>query len=593
VKTASSAPNFNYGYPAPGPQHPTGQEVMNHVFFLSRSEWKRVREEERFDYLVIGSGFCALAFVERVLRNNPHARILIIERGPFFLAEHFQNLPLPYQHVLGGLSETFPWTLSSRTVGGRFIQWQHGMVPFFGGRSIMWSAWCPRPARDEMAGWPEKLIAAAEEYFDDAERLLNVVPASEIDRDRRAPRPGERPIYALLQEKLTERLRERLGEIRSATRVFPAPLAVGTPELHGVEFEKFSTPGPLLMLLTRQRKLAEQGKGAPLQIVTDCTVTRILQQDGRATALETTQGMVNVGDSKLILAMGTLPPTTLLLHSFPQVRNAGERFTAHFISAVVARVPREDYPFHAGLADLELGAIYLAGVDGKTRGQYHIQITALSDRCPEENAATAARHMPDVVATASPEQICTSEEHVLFVCAVLGELDYRNENNWFRKTEDGDPTTGMLLQVVENENDLSVWDAMDEATFEMLEKVLSPKGARRVEYWHAAPNGSGTWVAERPSVEQIRVPGLVHEGSTLWIGEEDDAVVGLDYRPRGVKNVYVTGGALWPTGASWNPTMVMVAFAQHLADLLTARPAEATALGTRSLEETRTGSALT
>lgn len=593
MKTASSSPNFNYGYPTPGPQNPTGHEVMNHVFFISRSEWKQVREEERFDYIIIGTAFCALGFVDRVLNKNPHARILILERGSFFLPEHFQNLPLPYQQTLGGLSETFPWTLSSKTISNGFIKWQHGMVPFVGGRSTLWSAWCPRPTRDEMKGWPEQVIDVANKYFEHAEKLLNVVSASEIDKGRTTPPSGQRPIFGILQEKLTQRLQEQLSKIDSATRAIPAPLAVGAPRLHGVDFDKFSTPGPLLAIIDKQRKLAQKGKGSPLKVMTDCAVTRILQQDGKATALETTQGIVNIGDSKVILGMGTLPPTTLILNSFPQVKNAGERFTAHFISAVVARVPREDYEFYTEIAELELAAIYMAGVDKKTQGQYHIQLTALSDKNPEENAETAARHMPDVVATASPEQMLTSKDYVIFVCAVLGELDYRNQNNWFRKTDDGDLTTNVLLQVLENENDLSVWDTMDEGTFQALEKVLSPKGESRVEYWHSTPDGSGSWLQKRPSVEQIRVPGLVHEGSTMWIGDDDNAVVGLDYRPKGVENVYVTGASLWPTGASWNPTMTMVGFAQHLADILTEQPTKAEVLGNRSLETTLTYSALT
>jgi choline dehydrogenase-like flavoprotein len=566
---------------------------MNHVFFLSRGEWKRVREEERFDYIVIGSGFCALGFIERIYERNPKARILVIERGPFFLPEHFQNLPLPFQQTLGGLSETFPWTLSARTVGGRYIRWQHGMVPFFGGRSTLWSAWCPRPTREEMEGWPEEVINAANEYFPSAERLLNVVSASEIDKGTTAPPPGVRPVYGVLQERLTRAMEENLGKIPSATRVMAAPLAVGAPRLTGVDFDKFSTPGPMLGVLVQQRQRALAGKGTPLRIVTDCTVSRVLQQQGRATALETTRGVVNVGDAKLILAMGTLPPTTLVLNSFPEVKKAGERFTAHFITAVVARVRREDYDFASEIGELELAAIYMAGLDRGTRGQYHIQLTALSDRDPAKNAETAARHMPDVVATASPEQLHTSEDYVVFVCAVLGELDYRNRDNWFRRMDGADPTTNVLLQVLENDNDLSVWDTMDAGTFDALENVLSPRGKAGVEYWHNHPDGSGSWMAVRPSTEQIRVPALVHEGSTLYIGREREAPVGLDYRLQGVENVFVTGASLWPTGASWNPTMTMVGLAQHLADQLSAVPTEAVVLGEWSLEETHTHSALT
>ena len=152
MKTFASSPNLAYGYPTPGPQTPTPQKVMDHIFFLSEAEWKQAREQGTFDYIIIGSGFCSLAFAERVLMQDPHKKILIVERGPFFLPEHFQNLPLPYQHTLGGLSETFPWTLSARvaTQPSGNIQFQHGMIPFFGGRSIMWSAWCPRPTEQEM-----------------------------------------------------------------------------------------------------------------------------------------------------------------------------------------------------------------------------------------------------------------------------------------------------------------------------------------------------------------------------------------------------------------------------------------------------------
>ncbi len=561
---ASASSNFNGGFPTPGPQTPTGQDVMNHVFFASKTGWKQIREQEQFDYIVIGSGFCALAFIDQVYRNAPHARVLVLERGPFFLPEHFQNLPLPYAGVLGGLSETFPWTLSMRTHEAPYIKWQHGMVPFFGGRSILWSAWCPRPTPEEMQGWPEEVIAAAHAYFPEAERLLNVIPASAIDR-RRSPDDGNpRPIYGELQQRITALLESGLGKVSSLTRTLPAPLAAGAAELSNVDFAKFSTPGQLLMLADRQAQLAAAGQGAPLRIATECIVGRILQQGSRPTALETSRGIVNVGGAKVVLAMGALPPTTLVLNSFPQVANAGGRFTAHFITSVVARVPRADYDFDARLLELELAANYVAGIDRETQGQYHIQLTSLSDRDPQKNAAAAQRHMPDVVATASMEQLLTSKDHLVFVCAVLGELDWRNPDSWLRRDDGEDPTTNVTLQVLANANDDALWNTMDQGTFETLERILSPKGPARVEYWHA----DGGWKPARPPLSQIRVPGLVHEGSTLWIGQGQDAVVGLDYALKGVDDVYVTGAALWPASGSWNPTLTMVALAQHLGDLL-------------------------
>lgn len=573
MTTFSSSPNFANGFPTPGPQDPTAQKVLDHIFFLSETDWKIAREQERFDFIVIGSGFCALAFAERTLEENPMAKILIVERGPFFLPEHFQNLPIPYQHVLGGLSETFPWTLSSRTAQqpkGN-IQFQHGMIPFFGGRSIMWSAWCPRPTQEEMQYWPQKTINAANANFKKAEDLLNVVPADKID-SKLDPAvlehvASQRPVYGIMQKKLQKILASNLEKIPSATRSMAAPLAVGSGQLQGLDFAKFSTPSVMLDLAIKQSDLNKRGEGSALKMVANCIVDRIHQQDGVATALETSRGVINVGDAKVILAMGTLPPTTLILNSFPQVKKAGERFTAHFITSIVARIPRKDYDFADKLNELELAAIYMAGANKESGMQYHVQLSVLSDRNPEENAQKAARYMPDVVATASMAQLKSSKDYLVFVCAVLGEMDFRNPENFLRLNGQSDATTNVTLQAVASERDLQTWDTMDEGTFEMLERALSPAGASAVEYWHGSPD-EGVWMSEHPPVNQRRVGGLVHEGSSLWIGEGDEGVVGLDYRPNGVENVYVTGGALWPASGSWNPTLTMVALAQDLAENL-------------------------
>lgn len=90
---AAGTPNLQHGYPTPGPQNPTGQKVMESVFFLSNEEWKKAREYNDYDLVIVGTGFCGLAVAVRALERNPATRILMIERGTFFLPEHFQNLP--------------------------------------------------------------------------------------------------------------------------------------------------------------------------------------------------------------------------------------------------------------------------------------------------------------------------------------------------------------------------------------------------------------------------------------------------------------------------------------------------------------------
>lgn len=80
-----NAPEPAHGYPTPGPQTPSAQDVVNNAFFLSDTEWEHARTNETFDFVIIGSGVCGYAFAQRILETNPHTRILMIERGPFFL----------------------------------------------------------------------------------------------------------------------------------------------------------------------------------------------------------------------------------------------------------------------------------------------------------------------------------------------------------------------------------------------------------------------------------------------------------------------------------------------------------------------------
>lgn len=598
---------------------------MENVFFVSDDEWPTIRDYAPFDFVVIGSGFCAYAFIKQVLENsNGTARILVLERGPFFLPEHFQNLPIAYQGTLGGFSETFPWTLSVKTHKAEYIQFQHGMIPFFGGRSTLWSGWCPTPSFDEshheLDGWPKAAVNYFHKqgFFQRAKRLLNVTDADKIGPQALHGIPcigNSQPssLYATLQQEAQKSLAALVESktVEGLTRVIPAPLAVTDPEDFRSDYTKYSVVGPFLKLIQTQRKLNQKNPDkAPIRVATDCTVNRILHHEGTATALDTTRGLVPLKDAKLVLAMGTMPPATLLLNSFSEEFFKdkfvpGETYGAHFISSIVARYRRSDFPFGDKLGDLELGAIYLAGADpmptldskGKPvlgpnseelHQSWHAQITLIFDHDPEMYTATAAHYMPDVVATASEDQMQGSKDYVLLVCACLGETNLYNKNNkFFLPAKDNtayniaanDPAANCVLQLLADDNDNRLWDHMEEAVFQALEKGLGTIDGAKIEYWGRPGNSQQakpTWIKRRPTKDVIRVPGLVHESSTLQMGtrSETSAVDCTTFRPWDTEGIYVTGGGLWPSAASWNPTMAMVGLAQSLADQLCPPPAQ-------------------
>lgn len=216
----------------------------------------------------------------------------------FWLPSHFQNLPLPFKAVLGGPSETFPWTLSKKTFENPQLQYCHGSCPFFGGRSTFWSAWSPQPKIDDMRGFPKTMIDTTKEpiFWEEAKRLLHVTGADKI---------GD-PIYSGLQHEIDQRLKTRLQHVKTAEYSEPAQLAVGRGTPTSIlRFNKFSTPAPLLKIYESQKS---KNNAADLDILLNCTVKKLgsVDDDGHTHSIETTRGTLTwQGDkTKVILCAG-------------------------------------------------------------------------------------------------------------------------------------------------------------------------------------------------------------------------------------------------------------------------------------------------
>jgi len=108
---------------------------------------------------------------------------------------------------------------------------------------------------------------------------------------------------------------------------------------------------------------------------------------------------------------------------------------------------------------------------------------------------------------------------------------------------------------------------MDTATYDTIKEMAGgDEHESSIDWWDETSHG---WIKTKPAVDTIRIPGIVHESSTCFMGPKE---IGgsLDelYRPHGIENVHVTGAALFPTAGSWNPTMTMCGYAQDLAHKL-------------------------
>ncbi|CCC13569.1 unnamed protein product [Sordaria macrospora k-hell] len=522
-----------YGYPVPGVQAPTPTSVMALDYFASDQTWGNILAHGDFDYIVIGSGFTALAFIQKALELDPCAKILCLERGGFWLPSHFQNLPIPFKMVMGGPSETFPWTLSRKTFETEELKFCHGSCPFFGGRSTFWSAWSPRPSLDLMRDFPESMkeTASHEQFWKEAKELLNVTPAAQIDDG----------VFGSLQTAIDRILKRSVCKIPTADYAESAPLAVGRRSpTSRLRFNKFSVPGPLLGILERQRQLAKINQGAPLEIMVDCVATSMAKGDDDefVRVIDTSKGTLSWTGNKtrIILCTGAIPNATLLLNSFESCRDTvGKRLTGHFATHISARCPVKNIKGWKKEDTLKMAAAY-----------------------------DAARECPDYAAAATLDQLSGSEDYVVFVCSALGEISEKNPKNHVTLNKGTDPTCNVTLQYTLTDEDYSCWDVMDMATYDTIKEMAGgDEHESNIEWWDETSHG---WIKTKPAVDTIRIPGVVHESSTCFMGpKEIGGSVDELYRPHGIENVHVTGSALFPTAGSWNPTMTMCGYAQDLA----------------------------
>ena len=76
----------------PSANNVTTKDILNNHYFMTDEEREKKRHQGNYDYVIIGSYFCTLAFVTQALKNKPDAKVLLIERGDLLRQDQFQNL---------------------------------------------------------------------------------------------------------------------------------------------------------------------------------------------------------------------------------------------------------------------------------------------------------------------------------------------------------------------------------------------------------------------------------------------------------------------------------------------------------------------
>lgn len=352
-----------------------------------------------FDAVVIGAGmygaYCAAKlYTESAAAGRP-LRILVLEAGPFLVAEHSQNIPdlglsNPFRPVLDTFSPAAQQTRDLVWgVGWRGNTGFPGTAYCVGGKSLYWGGWCPRLRGADLAQWPEEArdyltkppanpsnpadrrqpTDPPESTYDVVEFEIGVRPADDYVFD---PIRGNEPNGALgLNAALKRRLTSALTELRGAAGGTPLddpedpPIAVQTQSFVSGVFSPDKYSSLTLLMSALRAAQGETSGGSPAErdanrrlfLVPNAHVARLVvppvPRDGAAPAGHSVAGIELVVDGArrvlpvkptctVVLALGCIESTRLALESFPTSPEdpAAERMGRNLMAHL-----RFDFPF--------------------------------------------------------------------------------------------------------------------------------------------------------------------------------------------------------------------------------------------------------
>lgn len=480
-----------------------------------------------FDFIIVGGGTFGGALAEHLwFRSTGRSeRILVVEGGPFLLAEHQQNLP---SLGLGGEVWGLAW---NSNIGFA------GLAYCVGGRSIWWGGWSPRLLDSETPTgvWPKtvlddlnakKLSNGDNGYFRQSGQQIGVTATNDfmfgdLHHALRAqvyatlssgsvteamplaslpdappveildtaptladlaalldvPLPNPLPTAPAALKKLEQELRDKLK--------LEAPLAVQARPEHAGFFplNKFSAV-PLIIKAARGAYSESNGDDVRkrVMVVPRCHVTRLSvtnDPDGkRIDAILTERGPIPVSpDCKVILALGTIESTHLALLSFGEDGRIGSNLMAHLRSNIDFRIPRAALAtLSPTIKALQSSALLVKGehkfkrsdgTDDGTVGHFHFQITASGLGNTDTNSeAELFQKVPDIDTV--NQHLYATDSHVVITIRGIGEMQAGNPNS--NVTPDRNPSQvdfgerKAYVNLNPSARDLQLWEAMDQSS---------------------------------------------------------------------------------------------------------------------------------
>jgi choline dehydrogenase-like flavoprotein len=506
----------------------------------------------QYDFIIIGAGCYGTAFAHKVLESHPKATVLMIEKGGFLIPCHIQNLPKAYQPLLGRVGE-IPWLARPKRTGFK------EQMPYVGGRALFWNGWVPQPAQRHLREWPTSVVDELRSEWDEASKFVGRRPGIPIAGD-----PGH------LQQELGRHLFERLKDVScvepySDPSQLDAQMATGQPQaLRG--WSKFSPVDVLVGDIERYSGAATRRKRARtsrLTIVGHCEARKLVRNGDRVTAIETSRGTIKVGGASVVLALGAIESAALAKCSFPDVPRIGKNLGGHLRAIMGFRIPNVQRERRSDR--LEIAAYYVAGHDAETARDLHVHVSAVHNPAGERQQDDLYRVLTDVF-DKNALQAYADPSGLVVLLHCLAEWPGRRSE---RKAPEVAVERGRtVLRMPMTPDDEQFWGVMQRMMHDICDVIADGRTIEFLRYDKRGPRWSRTPL----TAGEICQRELVHESGVLAMGENSaGSVTDANCRFHAVANLYATGGAVFPTCGSYNPTLLGIALAHRLARRLVAR----------------------
>lgn len=479
-----------------------------------------------YDYIVIGGGAYGTTFIHRMLELEPKCKILVLEKGNLLLPEHYQNLPPAYQTVFNDTTAQ-PWEMSDKKYN------IHGQIPFLGGRALYWNAWVPQPSAAQMPDWPQDVIEGLKLEWNLVDQFIGRSTTIEINGYT-----GD--FHRVMRERLFKNL-DKIPTSDYYDRASSLDGAMATLNSNK-SWQRFS---PVNILVDDIQKYEGH-----IDILVNCEATSLKRDKKGISHIGTTQGEISTKKAKVILSIGVIEPITLVKPAFPENKLLGRNFIGHMRSQILVRFPKKA----AGVSNdlLQVAALYLSGM---TLGrEFHTHISCIYNPKGKEQKEDLYRVIPDPTNL----DLYMDDHYVYFLLQCMAEIkgERTAASTNYIDLQKGITKINFSLPKVESE----VWDEVDRVIYQVADVMGN---GTKAEYLQS---DNKTWSSQKPDMANIRDYNLIHEAGVMWMGNSaKDSVTDSYGKMHETDNLYVLGGAIFPTCGSWNPTYTAMAMTYRLA----------------------------